>query len=167
MNRFGSSADAETKSHCLFYPWFNWKEELKTIYERKFDGHCLGNSTLRHYLLGRKFVVRTDHKSLKYLLEQREVNLEYQKWLHKLMGYEFEIVYKHGTENKATYGLSHIVHPAFDTLLKLTVPKPLQLEDILRSVENYSVIQQFLKNLSDGKQLKKGYRVVEGRLLYL
>jgi len=42
----------------------------------------------RHYLLGRKFIIRTDHQSLMALLEQN-LHTPYQhKWLHKLLGYD-------------------------------------------------------------------------------
>ena len=45
----------------------------------------------RHYLLGRHFKVQTDQKSLCHLLDQRVMGAEQQKWLMKLLGYDFEI----------------------------------------------------------------------------
>lgn len=31
----------------------------------------------KHYLLGKKFVIKTDQKSLKHLMEQREIGADY------------------------------------------------------------------------------------------
>nr|GEV26755.1 peroxidase 64 [Tanacetum cinerariifolium] len=45
----------------------------------------------RHYLLGRPFVVKTDHMSLKYLLEQRLTTPAQARWLPKLLGYDYRI----------------------------------------------------------------------------
>ena len=59
----------------------------------------------RPYLLGTKFVVKTDQKSLKFLLEHRTIQSQYKKWVAKLLGYSFEVVYKLGLENKAAYAL--------------------------------------------------------------
>jgi hypothetical protein len=51
------------------------------------------------YLIGRHFKVKTDHDSLKYFLEQRLSSEEQQKWVTKILGYDFEIVYKKGKQN--------------------------------------------------------------------
>ena len=62
----------------------------------------------RNYLLGWRFRIRTDHKSLKYLLEQHISTMDQQKWLVKLMGYDYEIEYKPGRENVAVDALSRV-----------------------------------------------------------
>ena len=48
----------------------------------------------RPYLLGRPFIVKTDQKSLKFLLEQRIATLAQQNCLAKLLGYPFLVKYK-------------------------------------------------------------------------
>ena len=44
------------------------------------------------YLMGRHFKVKTNHDSLKYILEQRLSSEEQQKWVTKMLGYDFEII---------------------------------------------------------------------------
>jgi len=60
----------------------------------------------RPYLLGRRFQIWTDQKSLKFFLEQRVVTLEQQKWVSKLLGYDYEIIYRPGRTNSAADALS-------------------------------------------------------------
>ena len=60
----------------------------------------------RPYLLGRKFTVITNQKSLKFLLEQRVIEGDHQRWVSKLSGYDFEIVYRPGKENGVADALS-------------------------------------------------------------
>lgn len=60
----------------------------------------------RPYLFGQHFVIQTDQQSLKYLLEQRVGTLAQQKWLTKLMGYDFSVEYHSGRENRAANALS-------------------------------------------------------------
>lgn len=47
----------------------------------------------RHYLLGRKFTLITNHGGLKYLFEQPKLNAKQAKWLAMLDEFEFEIKY--------------------------------------------------------------------------
>ena len=73
----------------------------------------------RHYLLGKPFIVRTDHKSLKYLLEQRITTPAQARWLPKLLGYDYTIEYKKGVENQAADSLSRMGEVRF---LSISVP---------------------------------------------
>jgi hypothetical protein len=61
---------------------------------------------LRPYLIGRHFKVKTDHDSLKYFLEQRLSSEKQQKWVAKILGYDFEIVYKKRKQNVVADALS-------------------------------------------------------------
>jgi hypothetical protein len=58
------------------------------------------------YLIGRNFKVKTNQDSLKYFLEQRLSSEEQQKWVTKILGYDFEIFYKKGKKNVVADALS-------------------------------------------------------------
>ena len=60
----------------------------------------------RQYLLGREFIVRTDHKPLKHLLEQRIYAEAQHTWLLKLLDYKYVVEYKKGRDNVAVDSLS-------------------------------------------------------------
>ena len=60
----------------------------------------------RHYLYGVKFKVYTDHKSLRYLFSQKELNLRQRRWLKFLKDYEFELQYHSENANVVADALS-------------------------------------------------------------
>ncbi|KAJ9564492.1 hypothetical protein OSB04_000458 [Centaurea solstitialis] len=60
----------------------------------------------RQYLSGRRFRIFTDHHSLRHLLTQVIQTPDQQKWAAKLLGYEFEIFYKLGRDNRVADALS-------------------------------------------------------------
>ena len=45
----------------------------------------------RHHLIGRKFILMTDNKGLKYMLDQPNINARQARWLDFLSEYDFEI----------------------------------------------------------------------------
>ena len=57
-------------------------------------------------MVGSKFKIKTDHNSLKYFLEQMELNERQQKWVSKVQAYDFEIEYVKGKNNVVVDALS-------------------------------------------------------------
>ncbi len=49
--------------------------------------------------MGGKFTVRTNHNSLCYFLEKRDLNERQQKWDSKIQAYDFDIEYVKGKNN--------------------------------------------------------------------
>ncbi|KAF7835948.1 putative polyprotein [Senna tora] len=62
----------------------------------------------RHYLLGREFVIITDHRSLKHLMEQAIQTPKQEHYLRKLLGFRYVIVYRPGKMNAAADALSRV-----------------------------------------------------------
>ena len=60
----------------------------------------------RHYLYGEKCRIFTDHKSLKYLLTQKDLNFRQCRWLELFKEYDCIIDYHPGKENVVANALS-------------------------------------------------------------
>lgn len=60
----------------------------------------------RHYLLGRRFILMSDHSGLSYLFDQRDLNEKQARWLAMISEFEFEIRYIRGKKNKFVDALS-------------------------------------------------------------
>jgi hypothetical protein len=78
----------------------------KSIYEMEMLDIMHVFDLWHPYLLGQRFQIKTDHQSLKYFLEQHISSPEKQKWVTKLFGYDYEIIYKKGKDNVVADALS-------------------------------------------------------------
>ena len=60
----------------------------------------------RHYLYWRTFEIFTDHKSLKYIFTQKELNMRQRRWIELLKDYDCTIRYHPGKANIVVDALS-------------------------------------------------------------
>jgi hypothetical protein len=64
----------------------------------------------RHYIKGTKCQVYTDHKSLKYIFTQKDLNLRQRRWLELIKDYDLEFHYHPGKANLVADALSRKEH---------------------------------------------------------
>jgi ribonuclease HI len=83
------------------------------VHEKNYRTHDLelaavvhALKTWRHYLYGQKCDIYMDHKSLKYIFTQSELNMRQRKWLELIKDYELEIHYHPGKANVVVDALS-------------------------------------------------------------
>ena len=86
----------QLKPHELNYPTHDL-ELAAVIYALKL---------WRHYLYGESCEIYTDHKSLKYIFTQRELNLRQRRWLELVKDYDCQILYHPGKANVVADALS-------------------------------------------------------------
>jgi len=94
-------------------------------YERELIGLVPVVRHWRPYLWGRRFLVKTDHYSLKFLLDQWLSTIPQHHWVGKLLGFDFAVEYKPGAANTVADALSR--HDTDDsegcTILTLSAPR--------------------------------------------
>ena len=60
----------------------------------------------RHYLLGRQFIVRTDHSSLRWIFNFKEPQGQLARWLEALSQFKFQIIHREGKKHLNADSLS-------------------------------------------------------------
>ena len=63
--------------------------------------------TWRHFLIGNHYEVYMDHKSLKYIFTQKELNLRQRRWLELIKDYDMKLHYYQGKSKVVADALSH------------------------------------------------------------
>ncbi|KAG8487764.1 hypothetical protein CXB51_018053 [Gossypium anomalum] len=138
-------------------------------HERNYPTHDLELAAVifalkiwRHYLYGEKCYIYTDHKSLKYLLSQKELNLRQRRWIELLKDYDCVIDYHPGRANVVADALSRkavIELRAMFTRLSISEDGSLLAELRVKPVMFDQIRSAQLK---DNKLLKKREMVQNG-----
>ena len=103
-----SQTDDDGSDHPVAY--FSRKllprEERYSVIEKECLAIKLGIQAFRVYLLGRPFVVQTDHRSLEWLDKIKENNARLTRWSLFLQPYQYTVQYRTGKKNANADGLS-------------------------------------------------------------
>ena len=67
--------------------------------------------------MGKKFLLKTNNMSLKYLFDQLDLNARQDRWLAFLSEYHFELKHIKGKENKVVDALSRQNHMIYELTL--------------------------------------------------
>ena len=99
--------------------------------------------TWRHYLLGNRCEIFTDHQSLKYIFTQPDLNLRQRRWVELLTDYDLGITYTPGKANVMADALSR---KSYCNNLMLQQSQPL-LHEEFRKLNLHIVPRGFLSTL--------------------
>ena len=131
------------------------KHRGKSIYEREYMALLNAVDKWRHYLQFKHFVVKTDHHSLKYLLEQRVTLAIQQKGLTKFLDLDYELRYKKGAENRVADALSRrdewlqeSEKSSAGLLMAVSMITPMLIQEIMHSYTEDPYVQELLTLIS-------------------
>ncbi|KAJ7957493.1 Ty3/gypsy retrotransposon protein [Quillaja saponaria] len=148
---------------AYFSKGLSFSNRLKSAYERKLLAVVLALQKWKHYLMGRHFLLKIDYYTLKYLLEQRVTTTEQQRFLVKLMSYDFIILYRAGKENKGAYSLSR--RPQQIDLFTLVMPVALDLIDLQKALKVDPHTRMIMETLQSNPKVVPHFSI-SGHKLY-
>lgn len=106
-----------------------------STYEKESLAIILAVEHWRPYLQHAEFFIRTDHRSLSFLDDQRLTTPWQHKALTKLLGLRYKIIYKKGVENGAADALSRF--PS-DSVLELSAVSSIVPDWIKEVIDGYA-----------------------------
>ena len=154
-------------NHVICYESRNLKE-----HEKNYATHDLELAAIvhplkmwRHYLMGRRFELRTDHCGLKYLFDQPTLNARQARWLEFLCEFDFEIKHIKGKENKVVDALSRKMQEMHVASLSICQ------SDLRQQIVSHAAGDELYEQVKDKLQQQslekryEGYKLEEDGLL--
>ena len=185
----------------LVWVWFVFMQEGRVVayasrqlrkHEMNYPTHDLELAAVvhalkiwRHYLIGHKSDIYSDHKSLKYIFTQTDLNLRQQRWLELIKDYDLEMHYHPRKANVVADALSRKKYvnelratPESEELcaefaylnLRIVVNAmeievtPTLEEDILKGQLEDEKLKEIAQNVVLGKAL--GFRIDDNSVLW-
>lgn len=118
-------------------------------HEQKYSAYDLELTTIihalkmwRHYLMGRKFLLLTDHHSLINYFIQSTLNVRPARWVDFLSGFEFDIKHLKGKENQVADALSRNLQCLYEiSFSEWKIP----FEEMIKKSAEQDIVYQQIK----------------------
>lgn len=89
------------------------------------------------------FIIKKDHEALKHFMEQKSTTILQQKWLSKMLGFDYSIAYKNGKDNVVAYALSRVQEGSMECTA-IFIDKQGWKEELITSTDGYVFVQELL-----------------------
>ncbi|GJX09473.1 ty3-gypsy retrotransposon protein [Tanacetum coccineum] len=158
----------EGRPICYFSRRLGPRMRVAATYQKELFAIVEAVFKWRHYLLGRRFIIRTDHRSIKELMQQVIQTPIQHMYVRKLLGFDFSIEYKPGVHNQVADALSRLYEDAEPlTASFMVMSQPLtefigELKTENRDLEELRVLHQQL----DQGTAADGFRRQEGLIIF-
>ncbi|KAL4271478.1 hypothetical protein GQ457_13G013980 [Hibiscus cannabinus] len=144
----GAVLTQEGKPLAYFSQKLSPRMQSASTYNREMYAITQAVGKWRQYLVGRKFIIVTDQRSLRELNQQVIQTPEQQRWLSKLIGYDFDIRYRPGKLNKVADALSREIRASF-----MAFSRPILgiIDDIRAASKDDAEIQSIRTSIREGR----------------
>ncbi|XP_061993942.1 uncharacterized protein LOC133711877 [Rosa rugosa] len=140
------------------------KHRALSVYDKEMMAVVFAVQQWRPYLLGHHFNIITDHRTIQHFLHQRITTPTQQKWLIKLIGYDYTVKYRAGKNNVVPDVLSRQVE--LNTIVGVSSP----ISQFMFDLQNDTLVDpeaaQLIHELQQGMCSKKGYSIINNNLYY-
>lgn len=141
---------------------FSARNRALSTYEKERMAVLLAVDKWRPYLQSQEFIIKTDHRSLLFLTEQKATAKLQQKVVLKLMDLNFKIQYKQGISNATANALSRCFAPLSESVNAISTCSPSWIEKLQEGYLDDAVAQQLLIELTILSPNDKGYYLQDG-----
>ena len=142
------------------------KELHKPIYKKKIIAILHALKQWCPYLIDKHFKVKTNLYSLKYSLEQTLSSKEKQKWVTKMLWYDFEIICKKGKQNFVGDSLLRKDEDVKALLCALMIIQPDWIVEAREEWKNDPLVWMLIKKLQNDPSVLDTFVWKNDSLLY-